>query len=107
MKLKKLRDVLLVNLRKELEDENKKLLMWILETYIYENVTFEAMNHFPHTFVTALVSKLIQPDAWSTPVVLTALRVLTDLSRLYHHLARDNPVHSSSLSLCDYVYIFS
>jgi hypothetical protein len=103
--LRKLRDVLLYNLNKEIDDENKKLLMWTLETYIYESVISETANDFPSRFIKTLISRLVQPDAWSTPVVLTALRVLTDLSQLYHHLSRDNPQSAPYLvkELCIYL----
>jgi hypothetical protein len=104
--LRKLRDVLLGNLRKEPDDENKKLLIWLCLEFIYESVNHEAVNHFPQAYITTLIQKITsQPEVWTTNVILSALKALYDLAKLYPHLAKDNAEVAPVVvrELCNYL----
>lgn len=90
--------MLLGNLRKEPDDENKKLLIWLCLEFIYESVNHEAVNHFPQAYITTLIQKITsQPEVWTTNVILSALKALYDLAKLYPHLAKDNAVSIRSI----------
>ncbi|PRP80421.1 rap/ran GTPase-activating protein [Planoprotostelium fungivorum] len=90
-------EVLMDGLQTEDNSQNRQLLLWIIQSYLLENLpNVQVVQTFSESIVTFVLTKITE-NIWTTDDVMASLSLLSQLSRLLQYQPQKNAVKSVTI----------